>query len=116
MGTLGATHYNWRRDVQRVVDEVLQEFPRVTANTYVDHPFPGWDNRSIDFWGAGGRGDAIPRQTGFEIRRYLNKRSKGPRIRHTIYLHQWYTDWAGMQTWPANDHSGPLRHLHVTYY
>lgn len=116
MAGLGATHYNWRPDVRRVVASVLEEFPRVTANTYVDHPFPGWDNRSADFWGSGGRGDPIPKEVGFAVRRYINNLSMGPRVRHSIYLHQWWTDWSGMQTWKPNDHSGALRHVHFTWY
>jgi hypothetical protein len=99
-----------------VVAKVLDEFPSITANTYRDHPFAGWDNRSADFWGRGGRGDAIPRDTGFEVVEYLKKISDPPRIRHWIYLHRWWTDWEGMVKWPANDHSGVLRHVHITWY
>ena len=112
---LGRTTYDWRPDVHRRVLDVLARFPSVTANTYINHPFPGWDDRSVDFWGPGGRGDAIDRATGAKIQNYLLGLTEGPAIRHTIYLHRWWTNWAGWLKWNADDHSGQLRHVHVTY-
>ena len=113
---LGNTHFTWRKDVRAIVDLVLRRWPGVTANTYVDHPWPGWDARSVDFWGPGGRGSAIDLRDGRQIRRYLMKLDGAPHIRHTIYRHRLWTSFGGGSYWPAHDHSGVLRHLHVTYW
>jgi hypothetical protein len=113
---LGPTRYNWTDPVRRNVTAVLARWPHVTANTYVAHPWPGWGPYSVDFWGPGGRGDAIARQTGYEIRDFLMQLPHGPAIRHTIYRHQLWTSFGGYSYWSAPDHSGQLRHLHVTYW
>lgn len=112
----GATRYNWRPDVKTVVNKVLHRFPRVTANTYVCHPWCGWTDQSVDFWGVGGRGSPLPEDTGLEIRRYLMNLPGEPFIRHTIFEHALWTSWGGYSLWSPNDHNGALRHLHVTYY
>ena len=70
----------------------------------------------MDFWGAGGRGDPLGQQTGEEIRRFLMGLPRGPAIRHTILGHELWTSWGGYSDWNADDHSGRLRHLHVTYW
>lgn len=113
---LGTTHYRWTPEVSAVVQRVLNRWPNVTANTYEDHPWPGWDGVSVDFWGPGGRGAAIPRKTGRQIRKFLMNLRGRPMIRHTIWLHQLWTSWGAYSYWAAEDHSGRLRHLHVTYW
>jgi hypothetical protein len=113
---LGKTHYNWRPDVKVVVEEIERKWPGAVCNTYEGHPFPGWDGRSIDVWADGGRGDPINRKLGGKIYRWLGKRPGGPRVRHRIYEHRWWTDWAGSLIWEPDDHSGFLRHVHVTYF
>ena len=50
-----------------VVIYVTTHWHGVTANTYVDHPWPGWDAQSIDFWGPAGRGDPIRLENGKEL-------------------------------------------------
>lgn len=112
----GATSYRWNDQVRRNVRLVLSRWPHVTANTYVCHPWCGWAPYSVDFWGPGGRGDPIRRDTGLEIRKYLMHLPGKPNIRHTIYGHQLWTSWAGYSRWTRDDHSGALRHLHVTYW
>lgn len=120
MGTrtkvLGPTHYRFRPDVARVVHLVEARFRRVRGNTYVDHPWPGWDNVSVDFWDAAGRGFPIARRTGYEVLDYLLTISKLPPLRHWIYRHGLWTSFGGSSWWPANDHSGRLRHVHVTFW
>lgn len=96
--------------------EILRDFPDVTANTYVDHPWPGWDGRSVDFWGPGGRGHAIDVMDGYNIRRRLMRKPGEPHIRHWIYRHTLWTSFGGYQHWEPDDHSFGLRHLHVTYW
>jgi hypothetical protein len=113
---LGPTRYYWVPPVKRNVHRVLERYDHVTANTYVGHPWPGWMRYSVDFWGPGGRGDAINKELGFEIRHYLMQLPGPPYIRHTIFLHQLWTSFGGASYWSANDHSGELRHLHVTYW
>lgn len=115
VAALGRTHFSWRPDVARIVREVLGEFSGVTANTYVNHPWPGFDGQSVDFWGPGGRGDPLPTMKGYNIRRYLMRKPGAPHIRHTIYRRTLWTRWSGEQPWTAEDHIGALQHLHVTY-
>jgi len=112
----GATHYRWRPDVAIVVQRILSQFPQVTVNTYVCHPWCGWSDQSLDVWGSGGRGDPLPRDIGLASRNFLMNLSGPPMIRHTIWRHQIWTAWGGYSRWVADDHSGRLRHLHVTYY
>jgi hypothetical protein len=115
-GGLGRTLYTWRSDVDLVVHEVLRRWPQVSANTYVGHPFPGWSRVSIDFWGKGGRGEQLPRLVGAQILDYLWERRNPPHIRHTIFEHTLTTSWGGEEYWTPDDHSGNLRHVHVTYW
>jgi hypothetical protein len=46
---LGPTHWSWRPDVEAIAYTALSHFHGITANTYVGHPWEGWDGRSIDF-------------------------------------------------------------------
>lgn len=115
MAGLGPTHYRWRFDVQLVVDKIHRRFPNVLCNTYVDHPWEGWDHLSIDVWGVGGRGWRIRKETGYEVRRFVMKLPGKPLIRHTIYEHALWTRWGGYSFWAPDDHSDEWRHFHVTY-
>ena len=108
-------HYRWRADVSAVVQRALRNFPGASANTYIDHPWPGWDALSVDYWDAQGCGWPIQRALGYSLRRFLMDLPGKPDIRHTIYNHTLWTPWAGYQRWGPNDHSGRERHLHVTY-
>ena len=112
----GATRYFWTSDVRRNVQLVLSRFSPVTANTYICHPWCGWGPWSVDFWGAGGRGAAIQEDLGLAIRAYLMGLPGSPYIRHTIFEHWLWTSFGGYSWWAADDHSGVLRHLHVTYW
>jgi hypothetical protein len=113
---LGATHWRLRPDVRRVADLLTSLYPASRWNTYVDHPFPGWDHVSFDLWGEGGRGHAIPIRTGeLALQSLLNIRRK-PLLRHWIFRHDWWTSWGGEGIWVPDDHSGWLRHLHVTFW
>lgn len=116
MSDLGATHWHWIRPVRRVVRKAEHNFPAVKANTYYGHPWPSWDGVSVDFWGPGGRGDPIATQTGYRLRQFLMQLPDAPYIRHTIFLHELWTSWGGTTRWNKADHSGDLRHLHVTYW
>ena len=111
---LGATHWNFRADVRRKAD-ALAANRDVTYNTYVDHPFPGWDRRSVDFWGPGGRGDPIARIDGRGIWTQLMRHRGEWGVRHIIFERRWWTNWAGELEWESDDHSGDLRHVHVTF-
>jgi hypothetical protein len=113
---LGATHYRWRADVARIVERIEANFPNVRCNTYVDHPWPGWDGRSVDCWGRGGRGDAIPSHTGAAVLEYVFNLRTGPYLRHYIYRHTLWTSFGGKSLWVPNDHSRGLRHVHFTYW
>ena len=113
---LGATRHRWTPAVRSQVQLVLSTFPLLTANTYVCHPWCGWGKFSADFWGQGGRGDAAPRDLLLAARRLLMIQPGPPIIRHTILEHDLWTSFGGFSTWTADDHSGALRHLHVTYW
>lgn len=112
----GATTHSWVPEVRANVNKVIRRWPRVTANSYVCHPWCGWSRFSIDFWGAGGRGAPLRIETAKEIRQFLMELPGPPAIRHTILEHEIWTSWGGYSLWAANDHSGNLRHLHVTYW
>ena len=119
---LGPTHYQWRPDVRALVAAIGRQFPAVTVNTYIGHPFPngedgdgyGWENVSFDCWGPGGRGDPIPYLTGRSLKRWVLRSSLTPPIRHWIWRHTLWTSWGGKSLWIPDDHSGRLRHFHVT--
>jgi hypothetical protein len=114
---LGQTHYEWRSDVRAVVRRIERLWPQVVCNTYVGHPWPGWDARSLDVWARpGGRGYPIPWHVGAGIRAFLLDLRSGPALRHTILGHTLWTSWGGFSFWAADDHSGDERHLHVTYW
>ena len=112
----GATRYNWRRDVRQVVAKIKANFPLVTCNTYVCHPWCGWGPVSVDVWGSNGRGHAIPYPVGLNVRQFVMELPGEPYIRHTIFEHALWTSFGGLSYWAANDHSGGLRHVHITYW
>lgn len=111
----GATRYTWTDEVQAVVRKLQHRFPRVSCNTYVCHPWCGWSALSVDVWDREGRGHALPDDLGYEVREFLMGLPGKPLIRHTIFKHQLWTRWGGYSYWRAPDHSGRLRHVHVTY-
>lgn len=113
---LGPTHHRWRADVLLFVRRLESAVPGVRCNTYVNHPFPGWDDRSVDAWWKRGRGDPLPPKVARKCLRFLLRYGPNPPVRHWILEHRWGTDWAGELEWPANDHSGNERHLHVTFH
>jgi hypothetical protein len=111
----GATLYEWDPDVLLVVQRTLNRFSTATGNTYECHPYCGWERRSLDVWGAGGRGDPLPRDLSRSVLRFLLNMPGEPLIRHYILEHTLWVRGKGYFNWPANDHSGRLRHVHVTY-
>lgn len=113
---LGATRHRWTPAVRHNVQLVLSTFSAVSANTYVCHPWCGWGRYSVDFWGPAGRGDPLRQDLGPVLARFLGTRPGPPFIRHTIWEHTLWTSFGGFSTWQADDHSGNLRHLHVTYW
>jgi hypothetical protein len=113
---LGATRHKWVPAVRHQVQLVLNSFPQLTANTYVCHPWCGWGRWSVDFWGAAGRGDAAPLHLLRASRQLLLTQPGPPLIRHTILEHDLWTSFGGWSRWVPDDHSGELRHLHVTFW
>jgi hypothetical protein len=111
----GKTLYTWDRDVERIVQRVLSRFSAVTVNTYECHPFCGWERRSLDVWGPAGRGDPIGRDLSLSVLQFLWDLPGEPLIRHYILGHKIWVRGVGAYRWPADDHIGSLRHLHVTY-
>jgi hypothetical protein len=115
-GGLGPTRYFWRPDVREVVAYLKRRYPRARPNTYIAHPWPGWGRVSVDWWGPGGRGDPIAYQLGEDILEEAFQLPWGPQLRHTIYIHQLWTSFGGYSYWSEDDHSGDLRHVHLTYW
>lgn len=113
---LGATRHHWVPPVRANVQAVLRTFSGVTANTYICHPWCGWGRWSVDFWGPGGRGDPISDELSRASLNLLWRLPGPPFIRHYIYRHDLWTSWGGHSLWRADDHSGNLQHLHVTYW
>lgn len=113
---VGATRYHWDRDVRRNVHKALSRFPQASANTYTCHPYCGWGRRSVDFWDRAGRGHALDAHITELLLDFLFEMPDGPLIRHYILGHTLWTSFGGYSTWAADDHSGVLRHLHVTYW
>src|SRR5215212_2369794 len=111
---VGKTHYDWDADVEAIVQRILSYSSVVTCNTYANHPYPGWDGRSVDVWGPGGRGDPIGKDLSLRLQRFLFNLPGDPQIRHMILGHRWWLRGAGWRPWLRDDHSGPLRHLHIT--
>ena len=118
----GATRHVWDDDVRAVVHRIRSRFSAVTTNTYDCHPFcgpagnrQGWSRRSIDVWGTGGRGDALSHDLSRSIARFLFDLPGQPLIRHMIVEHDFWLRGAGWLTWSRDDHTGALRHVHVTY-
>jgi hypothetical protein len=118
----GATSHHWDADVARVVHQLLNRFPALTANTYDCHPFCGppgnrqaWARRSVDVWGAGGRGDNIGPLKAVHVRDWLMELNGLPLIRHLIHERRIWVRGSGWLPWRAADHDGELRHIHVTY-
>jgi hypothetical protein len=112
---VGETHYDWDRDVEAIVQRLLSRFSAISLNTYRNHPYPGWDSRSLDIWGAGGRGSPIQLDLGHRAARFLFNLPGEPQIRHLIYEHRWWMRGFGWREWTRDDHWGRLRHVHVTY-
>lgn len=113
---LGATRYHWVPPVRQVVTKTLNRFPSATANTYTCHPWCGWGRWSVDFWGPGGRGHAIDPHLSQLLLDFVFTMPGEPRIRHYILEHTLWTSFGGFSTWARDDHSGGLRHVHVTYW
>lgn len=112
---LGPTHWRVRSDIRRLADRVIAQ-EGGTWNTYEGHPWVGWDRYSVDFWGPGGRGDPLGINVGYRILRAVHAARLRTALRHTIYLHELWTDFGGTSTWESDDHSGKLRHVHATWY
>ena len=112
----GRTLYTWDTDVKRVVRQITRKFPRVSVNTYECHPYCGWERRSLDVWGERGRGHPLRYAQAQLILDYVFNLPGLPNIRHYILEQTLWVAGRGELPWPAFDHSGDLRHLHVTYH
>jgi hypothetical protein len=112
---VGRTHYEWEPDVRAVVQHTLSSLSGLSANTYANHPYPGWDGRSVDFWATGGRGRPLSVDLSRTTARFLFNLPGQPLIRHLIVGHRWWLRDVGWREWTRDDHSGLLRHVHVTY-
>ncbi len=99
-----------------MVREIERRFPTVRCNTYLNHPWRGWDGRSIDVWGKGTWPRPIALETGHKVLQFVYQQPGEPWIRHYIYLHTLWTSFGGISHWVPDDHSGRRRHLHLTFW
>jgi hypothetical protein len=113
---LGPTRWRWRPSVRRVVRHIESNYSGAACNTYVCHPWCGWGRVSVDVWGPGGRGDPIAYDLGWKILADVFNDPSNPPLRHTIYVHQLWTSFGGYSWWAKEDHSGRLRHVHLTFW
>jgi hypothetical protein len=102
--------------VREVVRYIEATYPQAACNTYVGHPWRGWGRVSVDVWGPGGRGDPIGYDLGWKILGDVFNNPANPALRHTIYIHQLWTSFGGYSWWAPADHSGRLRHVHLTFW
>lgn len=112
---IGRTLYEWDPDVERVVQRIKRRFSAVSVNTYTCHPFCGWERRSLDVWAKEGRGHPLPSLLSTKVLDFLWNMPGEPLIRHYILENTLWVRDRGYLPWPAMDHSGNLRHVHVTY-
>jgi hypothetical protein len=113
---IGKTLYTWDSDVERVVQRLHSRYSAISVNTYTCHPFCGWERRSLDVWGAAGRGQPLSTTFSKQILAFLFNMPGEPLIRHYILDHVIWTSFGGYGVWPRDDHTGLLRHVHVTYW
>lgn len=109
------THYGFDADVVRAIKRARSAGFALHAATYVNHPWPGWDGRSVDFWAGAGLGVPLDQKTGWRLFAFLLNDPKPPLVRHMIFRYTLWTPWAGYQSWEAEDHAGNMQHLHVTF-
>jgi hypothetical protein len=114
--TVTQQHRRWRPDVQERALAVERNFPGLECVTYVDHPWPGWDGRSFDVWENAETWTPASQEQLRRVRRFLMQANHGPLIRHWILGHVLWTSFGGRSRWSPDDHSGGMRHLHVTYW
>lgn len=133
------TNFNWRSDVQGVVNRVQKKWPWKTyINTYWWHPpynppaiVERFDSRSFDVWGGGGtgqgsysgyRGKPLPVELGKQIFDFIFNNPNPPNINWTIYRgRMWWNPVTGGHGWqasppgPADSDPGHYNHIHVTF-
>lgn len=111
------THYNFDPDVLEVVRLAQRRFKGLHAATYVDHPWPNWDGRSVDYWDNRRREwGPLSVKRSLALVRFLIALPGAPYIRHYIRQHTLWTSWGGFSVWDPDDHSGSMSHVHVTYW
>jgi hypothetical protein len=111
----GATHYNWRPDVHRLVRR-FQFLYRTKANTYKDHPTGmHLDAVSVDFWAPAGRGVDIAHSVGDRIFRRLRRRRRAPYYRWIIWRGRiYYPNGTDYRYQDLSDQH--FDHVHVTFW
>jgi hypothetical protein len=132
------TSFNWRNDVEDMVQKVQAKWDWKTyINTYWWHPpyDPGvidfrYDVKSLDVWGGGVsngkyqgyRGKALPDHLHKDIFNFLFYRSTGPSIDWILTNGWMWSRWTGGDGWsrydpydPQNADMAHFRHIHVTY-
>jgi hypothetical protein len=118
------TNYVWRKDIERLTARLVNMdafHRRIWVNTYFIHPpgvTPHRDKLSFDVWGFGGRGDPLPEDLGWRVRRFLFGLRGLPNINWIIWQGRMWTIRGGpgpAPPGPPGSDAGHFNHLHVTY-
>lgn len=130
------TNFNWRSDVEDMVDRIQARWPWQTyINTYWWHPpydppaiTRRYDELSFDVWGGGVvngkytgyRGKTLPDALHDKVFDFLFNYKGLPNI-DWIMTNGWmWSRWSGWSRYdpydPYNADMGHHRHVHVTYY
>ena len=117
------THHEWNDDVYRFVLKYEAQYEGIYINTYLMHPpvyGRTWEFRSFDVWDVAGRGFALDRALGDEVKRTIMSDPEPPWIQWIIYKGiLWKLTNGGEQPWDLQPDDGSdfghWNHIHVTF-
>ena len=128
------TNFDWREDVERLVNRIQKKFPNQTyANTYYWHPpysppaiTRRYDSVSVDFWGggfsngkyAGYRGKPIGTSLGHQVWKALWNDPYASNISWNIWNGRMWVrgrGWSASPWGPPDSDAGHYKHVHCTY-
>lgn len=113
---LGGETHSYVPEMQKFVSDAEAEFPSIYTNSYTNHP-PGFEQpyyreRSVDFWGSGGRGSSIGTSTGDATTQWTIDRL-GSNLNWLIWNGRMLTSQGWGPDTSGFDHSG---HQHTTAF
>lgn len=111
------THWDLEDDALEVARGVVSRFGG-SWNTYQGHGSLSGDSehRTVDFWGAGGRGDPLPEATGDAMAAWLLGQHQVQPLKMLIWWSWWWRPhigWIEYPGWAGPHGPGPDAHIHV---